>query len=131
MWNISHASSMPRLMASSLSPLPRASLRSSPRESQAAGEVSAGRAAARTWQEHLDAHAAAGHGRLLLRARLKGDGVVVTSEAPEGRPHDCHFTLGYLRRAAARLSGTADATGAEIECRQRGDDQCRFFVQPR
>lgn len=118
-------------MASSLHTLPRVSPRPSPAEAQAAGEAFAGRLAARTWEEHLDAHAAAGHGRLRLAARIASSGVVVTSEAPETRPRDCHFTLGSLCAMATRMAGADDATGVELECRRRGDDQCRFFVQPR
>jgi predicted hydrocarbon binding protein len=83
------------------------------------------------WRRLGDLFAARGWGHIEHEDAHPGVGALASSDWVEAESHghsrpDCHFTTGLLSNLLGRTAG-GDVAVLEVECRSRGDLQCRFL----
>ena len=85
------------------------------------------------WERLSDFFASQGWGQLRFERLHPGIASLSSEEWAEAEPAgsatypSCHFTTGLLADLLGRASG-ADLAVLEVECRSRGDAQCRFLI---
>ncbi|HEX6068718.1 MAG TPA: 4-vinyl reductase [Longimicrobiaceae bacterium] len=100
---------------------------------QEAGADPASLAAEEFWHHLSGFFARLGWGRLEFTQMHSGVGSISSREWAEAeiglgaRQPTCHFTTGMLADLLSRLVGS-DLAVLEVECRSKGDPECRFLI---
>ncbi|HET8654189.1 MAG TPA: V4R domain-containing protein [Longimicrobiaceae bacterium] len=85
------------------------------------------------WERLGDFFATTGWGELRFErvhpavASLSSSSWAEAEPAADAQQPSCHFTTGMLADLLGRVAG-ADLAVLEVECRSRGDQQCRFLL---